>query len=75
MTELRYLIVIEGHEGENFSAYAPDVPGCVATGATLAEGEREMRDALAFHIEGLREAGEPIPEPSDATATFVSIAA
>jgi predicted RNase H-like HicB family nuclease len=75
MTELRYLIVIEGHEGENFSAYAPDIPGCVATGATIAECEREMRDALAFHIEGLRAAGEAIPEPSQVSATYVSVAA
>jgi predicted RNase H-like HicB family nuclease len=75
MTERRYLIVIEGAAGENYSAYVPDLPGCVATGSTLAEVEREMRDAIAFHLEGLREAGEPIPEPSELTATYVDVAA
>lgn len=75
MTERRYLIVIEGAEGENYSAYAPDLPGCVATGATIDETEREMHDAIAFHLEGLREAGQPVPEPSDLTATYVDVAA
>ena len=75
MTERRYLIVIEGAEGENFSAYAPDLPGCVATGATIEEVELGMHDAIEFHLEGLREAGEPIPEPSDLTAAYVDVAA
>jgi predicted RNase H-like HicB family nuclease len=75
MTERRYLIVIEGAAGENYSAYAPDLPGCVATGSTREEVEREMRDAIAFHFEGLREGGEPIPEPSELTATYVEVAA
>jgi predicted RNase H-like HicB family nuclease len=57
---MRYAIVIEQAEG-NFSAYAPDLPGCVATGGTLAEVEAEMREAIAFHIDGLREDGLPIP--------------
>jgi predicted RNase H-like HicB family nuclease len=61
MTERRYLIVIEGAEGENYSAYAPDLPGCVATGATIEEVEREMHDAIAFHLEGLRDAGPVDP--------------
>jgi predicted RNase H-like HicB family nuclease len=75
MTERRYLIVIEGDDDAGFSAYAPDLPGCVATGATREDVEREMRDAIAFHLEGLREAGEPIPEPSGLTATYVKVAA
>jgi predicted RNase H-like HicB family nuclease len=75
MTKRRYLIVIEGAEGENFSAYAPDLPGVVATGATEAECEREMRDAIEFHIEGLRESGQPIPEPSHLTTAYVQVAA
>jgi len=75
MTERRYLIVIEGAEGANYSAYAPDLPGCVATGATREEVEREMRDAVAFHLEGLRAAGQPVPEPSELTATYVQVAA
>jgi predicted RNase H-like HicB family nuclease len=75
MTERRYMIVIEGAEGENYSAYAPDLPGCVATGGTIEDVEREMHDAIAFHLEGLRKAGQPIPEPSDLTATYVDVAA
>ena len=75
MTERRYLIVIEGGDDVNFSAYAPDLPGCVATGATLEECEREMREAIAFHIEGLRESGQPVPEPTRVTATYVKVAA
>jgi predicted RNase H-like HicB family nuclease len=50
------------------------VPGCVATGDTVDECEREMRSALAFHFEGLREGGEPIPEPTVAAASFVTAA-
>ncbi len=73
MNERRYLIVIEGDRASNYSAYAPDLPGCVATGTTPEDCRREMRDAVAFHIDGLREAGEAIPEPSDITAAFVSV--
>jgi predicted RNase H-like HicB family nuclease len=68
-----YLIVIEAGE-RNYGAYAPDVPGCVATGATVEECEREMREALAFHFEGLREDGDPIPPPTIAAAAFVPAA-
>jgi predicted RNase H-like HicB family nuclease len=57
---MRYAVVIEQAEG-NYSAYAPDLPGCVATGATIAEVENEMRGAIAFHLDGLREDGLPIP--------------
>lgn len=60
---MRYAVVIERAEG-NFSAYVPDLPGCVATGATLEEVESEIRDAIAFHLEGMREDGLPIPDPS-----------
>jgi predicted RNase H-like HicB family nuclease/predicted RNA binding protein YcfA (HicA-like mRNA interferase family) len=75
MIERRYLIVIEGADDANYSAYAPDLPGCVATGATLEECEREMQEAIAFHIEGLRGSGQPVPESSRVTATYVEIAA
>ena len=57
-----YLIIIEETE-TGFSAFSPDLPGCIATGGTRAEVEREMRDAIEFHIEGLRRAGEPVPLP------------
>jgi predicted RNase H-like HicB family nuclease len=62
---MRYAIIIE-NAGTNYSAYVPDLPGCVATGATLEEVEREIREAIEFHIEGLRENALPIPEPSTA---------
>ena len=58
---MRYAIVIEKAEG-NYSAYVPDLPGCVATGATVAQVEAEIRETIAFHIEGLREDGIPIPD-------------
>jgi predicted RNase H-like HicB family nuclease len=57
-----YLVVIEKTES-NFSAYAPDLPGCVATGATREETEENMRQALKFHIQGLLDDNLPIPEP------------
>ena len=60
----RYLILVEGGPPSNYSAWSPDVPGCVATGDTLEEVEREMREAIAFHLEGLIEAELPVPEPS-----------
>jgi predicted RNase H-like HicB family nuclease len=60
----RYLILIEGGAPSNYSAWSPDLPGCVATGATVEEVKREMRAAIAFHLEGLAADGESIPEPS-----------
>ena len=60
---MRYAIVIEKAEG-NYSAYVPDLPGCVATGATVAEVQREIRDAIRFHIDGLKEDGLPVPGPT-----------
>ena len=61
----RYAIIIEKANG-NYSAYAPDLPGCVATGKTVAETICEMREAIEFHLEGMRLAGESIPEPTSA---------
>jgi predicted RNase H-like HicB family nuclease len=63
VTVRRYLIVIEGAEGENYSAYAPDLPGCVATGRTIDGVEREMHDAIAFHLDGLRQASRSRSRP------------
>ncbi|MDH5537715.1 MAG: type II toxin-antitoxin system HicB family antitoxin [Betaproteobacteria bacterium] len=60
---MRYAIVIEKGEG-NYSAYVPDLPGCVAVGDTIEEVEREMQEAIEFHLEGMRADGQPIPEPS-----------
>jgi predicted RNase H-like HicB family nuclease len=70
---MRYAVVIED-AGSNYSAYVPDLPGCVATGATLEEAERAIRDAIEFHLEGLREDGSPIPEPSS-RVNYVEVAA
>jgi predicted RNase H-like HicB family nuclease len=60
---MRYAVVIE-KAGENFSAYVPDLPGCIATGATLSETEGEIREAIRFHIDGLKADGLPVPEPA-----------
>jgi len=60
---MRYAVVIEKAEG-NYSAYVPDLPGCVATGTTVAEVESQIREAIAFHVEGMRGDGLPIPPPS-----------
>jgi predicted RNase H-like HicB family nuclease len=59
---MRYAIVIEGAHG-NYSAYVPDLPGCVATGPTVETVEKEIRDAIHIHIEGLRADGLPVPDP------------
>lgn len=66
---MRYAVVIERANG-NFSAYVPDLPGCVATGETLADVEENIREAIRFHIDGLRQDRLPIPEPS-AVADYV----
>jgi predicted RNase H-like HicB family nuclease len=64
MTESeRYLILVEGAPSSNYSAWSPDVLGCVAVGDTVEECVTEMRSALAAHLELMREYGEPIPEP------------
>ena len=70
---MRYAIVIEKAEG-NFSAYVPDLPGCIATGATIGEVESQIREAIEFHLEGLREDGTPIP-PAASRVEYVDIAA
>lgn len=69
---MRYAIVIEKAEG-NYSAYVPDLPGCIATGATLEEVESEIREAIVFHLEGLREDGLPLP-PGASTVDYVDVA-
>lgn len=69
----RYLIVVE-ETPSGYSAYSPDVPGCVATGSTRSEVEVEMRSAIEFHIDGLRAAGEEIPKPrSEASYCDVAV--
>ena len=70
---MRYAVVIEKEEG-NCSAYVPDLPGCVATGATIAGVEAEVREAIAFHVEGLREDELPVP-PASSTVEYIDVAA
>ena len=60
---MRYAVVIEKANG-NYSAYVPDLPGCIATGETVAAVENEIREAIRFHIDGLKEDGLPIPQPT-----------
>ncbi len=60
----RYVILIGRTPDGGFGAWAPDLPGCIALGDTVEDTEREMREAIAFHLEGLRSDGEPVPEPS-----------
>jgi predicted RNase H-like HicB family nuclease len=60
---MRYAIVIE-KAGSNYSAYVPDLPGCIATGLTVEETEAQIREAIEFQLEGMREDGLPFPEPS-----------
>jgi predicted RNase H-like HicB family nuclease len=70
---MRYAVVIEKSEC-NFSAYVPDLPGCIATGATIAEVESEIRAAIAFHLEGMREDGSSLPIPQS-RVEYVEVAA
>ncbi|MHB9051285.1 MAG: type II toxin-antitoxin system HicB family antitoxin [Thiomonas delicata] len=70
---MRYAIVIERAQS-NDSAYVPDLPGCVATGSTVAEVEREIREAIAFHLEGLRQDGVSIPPP-ESRVEYIDVAA
>jgi predicted RNase H-like HicB family nuclease len=70
---VKYAVVIEKAEG-NYSAYVPDLPGCVATGATIEETEAEIREAIAFHLEGMREDGQPIPEATS-KVEYIELAA
>ena len=60
---MRYAVVIEKAEN-NYSAYVPDLPGCIATGDTVEEVETQMAEAIRLHIEGLKEDGFPIPAPT-----------
>ena len=70
---MKYAVVIERADS-NYSAYVPDLPGCVATGSTIKEAETEIREAIKFHIEGMKEDGLPIPAPSSAVE-YIEVAA
>jgi predicted RNase H-like HicB family nuclease len=69
---MKYWVVIEKTR-RNYSAYVPDLPGCISTGKTLADIKRNIREAIAFHIEGMKEEGLPIPAPSS-SADLVEVA-
>jgi predicted RNase H-like HicB family nuclease len=69
---MRYAVVIE-KGARNYSAYVPDLPGCVSVGDTLEEAKAEIREAIEFHLEGMREDGFPIPKPST-RAEYVEVA-
>ena len=69
---MKYLIVVEKTE-TGFSAYSPDLLGCVATGATEEETEANMKEAIAFHVEGLKQEGFPVPQPS-AKSAYIEVA-
>ena len=69
---MRYAVVIE-RAVSNYSAYVPDLPGCVSTGATREETEAAIREAIELHLQGLREDGEPIPEATT-YAEYVEVA-
>ena len=64
MDPLKFLVILEHAEGSNYSAYVPDLPGCVSTGATREEVLMNIREAILFHIEGMREDGLEVPAPS-----------
>jgi predicted RNase H-like HicB family nuclease len=70
----RYLILIEGGPPANYSSWSPELLGCVATGETLEEVEAQMREAIAFHLEGMAADGDPLPEPSG-PGVYVELAA
>ncbi len=70
---MRYAIVIETAEN-NYSAYVPDLPGCVATGASVEEVEAQIREAIEFHLDGLREDDVAIPQPAS-RVEYVDVAA
>jgi predicted RNase H-like HicB family nuclease len=64
VTAIKYAIVIE-HLGNNYSAYVPVLPGCISPGDTVEQTEADIREAIALHLQGLREHGDPIPEAPD----------
>ena len=70
---MRYAVVIE-NAGSNYSAYVPDLPGCIATGATEVEVEQQIREAIAFYLDGMRDHGTPIPPPSS-RVEYIEVAA
>jgi predicted RNase H-like HicB family nuclease len=71
---MQYAVILEKEPQSDWGAYVPDLPGCVATGKTREEAERLIREAIEFHLRGMREDGDPIPPPTS-TAVTVEVAA
>ena len=72
MATYKYLVIVEKAKG-NYSAYVPDLPGCVTTGKTVAEIHGNMQEAIELHLEGMRRSGEAIPVPAETTTEFVEV--
>lgn len=70
---MQYTVIIE-NAGNNYSAYVPDLPGCISTGKTIEETKKNIQEAIKMHLEGMREDGLPVPEPAS-TAVVVDVAA
>lgn len=71
----RYLVVFEHTDGTGYSAWVPDLPGCVAAADTREECEQLIREGIVLHLAGMRQGGEPIPEPTSVDAAIVSVPA
>jgi predicted RNase H-like HicB family nuclease len=69
---MKFLAILE-NEGDAWGAYVPDLPGCVSAGSSREEAEQLIREAIAFHIEGMREDGAPVPMPSAKDAVLVDV--
>jgi predicted RNase H-like HicB family nuclease len=74
VTQPHLYAIVNENAGGNYSAYVPDLPGCIATGETLAAAEQAIREAIEFHLDGFREDGDPIPPPSS-RVEYVEVAA
>ena len=72
MKELKFLVIYEDG-GTNYAAHVPDLPGCISTGATKEEVACNLREAIAFHLEGMIEDGDAIPEPGETRAEVVEV--
>lgn len=70
---MKYLVIVE-QAGDNYSAYSPDVPGCISAGDTVEETLAHFREALEMHLEGIAEDGDPLPEPVSIAAEFIGTA-
>jgi predicted RNase H-like HicB family nuclease len=68
-----YAVIIEGR-GDSFSAYVPELPGCIATGTSIEDVDARIREAIVEHVESLRAHGDPVPEPTTAAVRVIEVA-